>query len=367
MLATSMTVFYLPVFFSEQLGFSGKQIGLLFAIQAVSGVVAAFPAGWGNDRVTSRLLVAGSLVLQAAGLALMAVNRLFWVFLPVYFLYAMANNVFRLSMDVQVLKTDDGETTGSRVGLYQTWRFGGLAVGIVVAGYLLRLLEFRHGLLLIAGTCLFLVSFSFFLPATRATRVKWSEYKADFFNRRVLAFAAWLFLFILHWGAEHTCYSLFLRTEFNLSYVGMGWYMCVEFGVMAITLICLAKYLNKSKHTFLLVVIGLAASGLGHIGMVFKPIAVSVAFRGLHGFGDAIIMLVMYVGVARLFDVQRLGGNAGLINLSMMLGMITGALIAGPVGERFGYGLPIWVSGLLTMLLILPILLVRKRNQSPSA
>ena len=65
--------------------------------------------------------------------------------------------------------------------------------------------------------------------------------------------------------------------------------------------------------------------------------------------------LVLYIGIARLFEIERLGGNAGLMNLSTMLGFVTGSLIYGPLGESLGYGHPFWISGALTILLAAPI------------
>jgi MFS family permease len=108
------------------------------------------------------------------------------------------------------------------------------------------------------------------------------------------------------------------------------------------------------------------ASGLGHVGMVFEPVLLSCAFRFLHGIGDGVVLLVFYRGVATLFVAERLGGNAGVVNTMTMVGMVLGALVFGPLGEAFGYGVPLWTSGLLTMLLALPVLVLqRSPKRSP--
>ena len=76
-------------------------------------------------------------------------------------------------------------------------------------------------------------------------------------------------------------------------------------------------------------------------------------------------MIALYLGVTRLFNLDRLGGNAGAVNLAMTAGMIFGALIAGPAGEKLGYEVPFWFSGILLLVLAIP-LIVKIRRQRPT-
>jgi len=355
MVATGVTNFFLSVFFSEKLGFSGRQIGVLFAAQALTGVLASFPTGLGNDRITSRTFIGAGLVFQAIGFALMGWVRMFVPYLLIFFFWSLSNNVFKSSLDVQILKTDTGERTGSRIGFYQAWRYGGLAVGTIGAGYILHLLDFQKSLFTVAALCLALSWMSRGLAPTPVTRVRLSDYFADFSSPRAILFAGWLFLFATHWGAEYTCYGLFLRKGLHLSLQQMGLYMSAEFAAVLVTLLLVRNRTNGKRRLRNVAIAGLVASGAGHIGMVLRPVALSLAFRSLHGLGDGLMVLVMYIGLARLFSIERLGGNAGLVNLSTMLGFVTGSLIYGPMGEHLGYSVPFWISGALTILLALPI------------
>ncbi len=54
-------------------------------------------------------------------------------------------------------------------------------------------------------------------------------------------------------------------------------------------------------------------------------------WRLVHGFGDGLILLITYTTIARLFHVDRIGGNAGLISFATTLGVLAGSLIYGPV------------------------------------
>lgn len=354
-LGTSVSTFFLPVFFSEQLHFSGAQIGLLFTMQALSGILVVVPAGLGNDRINSRNLLIASAGLLAIAYFLLGTVRNYLPYVAVFFTWTLSYHLFRLSLDVQVLKTDTGEHTGNRIGLYQGWRFGGLALGTILAGYLIFIVDFKWTLHIAAAGCLLLTIPAWFLPPTPIAKVTFADYKADFKNARVILFMGWLFLFATHWGAEATCYALFLREILGLDLVWMGWYMSVEFTVVMITVLLVGFQVKGNSDMLRLIIIGLALSGIGGVGMIFGPVALSLTFRAVHGIGDGMIFIVFFVGIARLFDVHRMGGNTGLINLVMMSGLAFGALISGPAGDRWGYDAPLAVSGILTLLLILPL------------
>ena len=92
----------------------------------------------------------------------------------------------------------------------------------------------------------------------------------------------------------------------------------------------------------------------------------SFFFRLIHGVGDALIFVIFFLGIFRLFRIERMGGNTGLMNMTTMLGMVAGSLIYSPIGESYGYGVPIWISGVLTLLLIPPLLL-KRFNRSMSS
>jgi MFS family permease len=164
-------------------------------------------------------------------------------------------------------------------------------------------------------------------------------------------------LFATHWGAEYTSYALFLREDLGLSKIAMGWYMSGEFGAILLTTLLVGKRLRGNGWMIPAAVAGLVFSGIGHIGMTLEPVPLSFGFRCLHGVGDGLIFLLFYVGIARLFKIERLGGNAGLLNLATLVGMVIGSLVFGPVGEAFGYAIPFWISGGLMLVLIAPLLL----------
>jgi MFS family permease len=353
---TGVAVFWLPIYLQDELGFSGSEIGLVFAVLAVAGTIAAVPAGFSNDRITSRTMVIAALTMQGATLFLFGSVSTFWTFLAVYFVWAIAFNVMRISMEMQVLKHDTGENTARRIGLFVSWRFGGLALGMVLAAVLFQTLDFRLTFKVVAVACLALLLPALLLPPTKVSRHTVRAYLGDLKSLKVLLFVGWMMLFTTHWGAEQTCYSLFLRHNLGLSLTGIGFYMGVEFAtIIAAAALFGPRLARPNSRLVTTVLLGLFLSGVGHLGMVVDNVWVSVAFRIIHGFGDGAIMIVLYLGVTRLFAVERLGGNAGVINLAMTTGAIAGALIAGPVGEKFGYEVPFFASGIVLLLLMIPV------------
>jgi len=359
---TSASNFFLPIFFSENLGFTGAQIGALYAMQAITGVLAAFPAGWGNDRVTSRSLVATGLAVQSAAFILMATVKPFPIYFLVFFFWSMAFNLYRISMDVQVLKTDQGAGFAKRILIFQALRFSGLAIGTAAAGYFLAHFDFRVCLLAIAAACFSLTIFAKNLSPTPVAKPDLTEYSGDIRQPKVLLFALWFFAFSLHWGAEMTCYGLFLRQEMHLSLIGVGWYMAGEFGAMALCFFVLLHYRQAFERRSIrsIAIVGLVLSAIGSLGMLIHPVEISFVFRMAHGVGDALILLILYLRISRLFAIERMGGNTGFLNLAAMLGLCSGALIFSPVGDHFGYATPFWISGILLFVLAFPPMFLRR-------
>lgn len=359
MMVTSITVFFITIFFSKTLHFNGTQIGLLFSVHAMTGMFAALPAGIGNDRITSRTLVIAALAVQSVSFVLMSIVKQFWSFLPVFFLWSLSTWLFRWSLDTQMLKSESEKDIGGRIGFYQAWRFIGLSIGTIASGYSIAKLDFEITLIIVGGVCLLLAIPSAFLKATPVAKVSLAEYKADFSNRKVIFFALWLLLFASHWGAEQTSYSLFLIKHLNLSITQMGWYMSAEYAAIIITVIVAGDLIGKNGNAHKVALFGLFASGIGNIGMIFQPLYVSVLFRILHGLGDGSMTLVMFYGISKLFSIEHIGGNNGMINFATMLGYIIGSLIYGRLGESLGYHYPLWISGVVILLLTIPLIFLR--------
>jgi MFS family permease len=350
-LLTSFATLLLPVYLKGDLHFSGAQIGMLYGAYGVTALVAVFPSGLSTDAARPRniLLAATALtVLAAVGIGL---SRTFVPYLACFLFFGLAGHAVKIASEAVIYKTHDAARTGEVFGAYQATRMTAYAVALLGTGYLVERIGFPKTIFVFAAILASVALTSRALPDVPVAWSRLSLYGKDFRRPDVLVFATWLFLFTSHWGAETTSYALFVRTNLGLSPHRIGWFMAGEFVTFAATAWFLGKRHDRGGDLGRILLTGLLASGVGHVGMTYPWVPSSYAFRLLHGVGDGCIAVVMYVGVARLFLRERIGGNTGLINLVTMAGVLAGSLIYGPVGERFGYHVPFVASGLLLLAL----------------
>jgi MFS family permease len=350
-LLTSLATLLLPVYLRGELRFSGAQIGMLYAAYGVTALVAVFPSGLSTDAARPRtILLAATVVTVLAAMGL-AGARTFLPYLACFLAFGVAGNAVKIASEAVIYKTHDAARTGEIFGAYQATRMAAYAIALLGTGYLVERIGFPKTIGALAVVLLSVAPASRALPDVPVAWSRLSLYAGDFRRPDVLVFAAWLFLFTSHWGAETTSYALFVRDNLGLTPRRIGWFMCGEFATFAATAWFLGKRHDRGVDLGRILLTGLLCSGIGHVGMTYPWVPSSYAFRLLHGVGDGCIAVVMYVGVARLFLRERIGGNTGLINVVTMAGVLAGSMIYGPVGERFGYHVPFLASGLLMLVL----------------
>jgi len=348
----SALYFFLPIYLQGTLAFSGGQIGLLYAVLSLNSLIAAFPVGVVGDRYPARILTRLGLVGTALALWGLALAERFWPFLLMFFAFGLSLLLFRQSLDIMLFKENPLEGGARRFGVYNAWRMGGMTAGILLGGISLYFLDFPKTFKLFGALVLSLLVFTWRLPLTRGRRTPLLQYGRDFLSRPVLFFVAWLFLFTMHWGAEGTSLGLFLKTNLGLGPLGVGLYLAGEFALVALTAYLYGRFWAGRLSPLAFLTLALATSGAGHILMTHPNLAWSFAWRAVHGFGDGLILMETYTTIARLFHVERIGGNAGLISLTTTLGTLTGSLVFGPLGAAFGYQMPLIISGLTSLALI---------------
>jgi hypothetical protein len=275
----------------------------------------------------------------------------FGPFLAVFWGFGLSLQLFRQSLDILLFKENRLEPA-RRFGQYNAMRMGGMLVGVLTGGLLVASVNFPATLKLFGAGVLVLALTTGRLPLTRGVRSGLLEYGRDFLTRPVLFFAAWLFLFTLHWGAEATSLALFLEHNLGLPPLGVGTYMAGEFAVVAGTAYLYGRFWAGKLKPLTFLAVALVCSGSGHILMTVPDLSWSFAMRALHGFGDGLILMETYTTISRLFKVERIGGSASLISLITTLGVLAGSLIFGPLGAGWGYAWPLIVSGVISLALL---------------
>ena len=348
---SSSIYFFLPLYLKDSLHFSGSQIGLLYGVLSLNAILVSFPVGVTADRYPARILTRLGLVATAFCLWILPGVSRFWPFLLVFWGFGLSLQLFRQSLDILLFKENSADMF--RVfGHYNAWRMGGMLCGALAGGMLIYSLDFPLTLRLLAVGVLALLLPTTRLPRSPGIRTPLWQYGRDFFTRPVLFFAAWLFLFTLHWGAEVTSLGLFLQDNLNLSPRGIGLYMAGEFAVVGLTAYLYGRFWAGRLSPLAFLSLALLLSGTGHILMTSPPLAWSFLWRAIHGFGDGLILMESYTTIARLFHVDRIGGNSSLISLITTLGVFAGSLIFGPLGAQYGYAWPLIISGAISLALL---------------
>jgi MFS family permease len=125
--------------------------------------------------------------------------------------------------------------------------------------------------------------------------------------------------------------------------------MSSEFFLIGITVPLFGRYYRKFRLEYI-TTIAIILSGIGHILMVNDNIYFSIIFRGIHGIGDGLLIIITYMIIAENFSKERIGGLNAAINVVMMAGMLTGSIIYGYLGDRLGSGISLIISGIITII-----------------
>ncbi|MGQ9921101.1 MAG: MFS transporter [Desulfobacca sp.] len=347
-LLMSGVYFFLPLYLKHELQFSGWQIGVLYAAASLNALLVTFPLGVAGDRYSLVYLLRIGLILSGCCLWGLGHFQAFMPYLLAFWGFGLGLHAFRIALDTVLFKSV-GQSSVRALAHYNSWRMAGMLLGTLAGGFLFQRLGFAVSLQLLAAVPLLLLWPTCKLPRLQLHHSPWWQYGRDFWQRPVLFFATWLFLFCLHWGAETTSYGLFLQENLRLSPQGMGLYMASEFAVLAVTAYFYGRFWYGRLAPLTFLGLALLTSGLGHIFMTIPIVAVSLGWRLVHGFGDALILMESYTTIARLFQVERMGGNSSLISLVSVSGSFAGALFFGPLGAAWGYQWPLILSGCISL------------------
>jgi FSR family fosmidomycin resistance protein-like MFS transporter len=166
---TAMTLLtFLPLFLTDQLGYSSTWVGAcLFALQA-AGFVAAPIAGHLSDRVGRRSIIMSSMAMSCVMLLFMAfagrspVFVLFVAFLG-FFLFAI-----RAVLQAWLLDATPAHMGGTSIGILFGAQAAGAAIGPLIGGVLADHYGIIATFYFLAATIVVANMFIFFTPATNA-------------------------------------------------------------------------------------------------------------------------------------------------------------------------------------------------------
>ena len=342
------------------LGMRGSRIGLLLMIYTATALLGSFLIGLIEDRFGARGNTLFGLALTCVFYLGLAAFRGFPALLALFVVGGLGNNIVRVTMNALFFKSHDAGRQGREIGLYTFLPQFAMGLGIIAGSLLLARLDFRAVFLSSAALSLALMVCALLLRPTPVSVEPLARYARDLASRRVLLFVAALVLFCLHWGAEITCYAPFLKADLGLGTAAAGIFM----GVPIVFLGCCSYYFGwrrdrgASSARLALTAIALSGTGLILFGAMKNP-AAAFFFRLVHEAGDAAFTVFSYVGIARLFPRERLGGTSGSMFVVMVGAQSAGALLFGWMGGACGYPAAYLAAGACSLAAIPLILRVR--------
>jgi len=344
------TLFFIGIHL-KNIGFSGTEIGLIFMIYSITGILSILPSGFSNDFFKSKHIVIIGLLLLAAQYIGMANFKTFPIIAGFFLLGSIGKTLYSNSMDSLFLKSTEKEHTKKKISIFLSLNYIFIGLAMITAGYFLNTdIHFEKIFTIIGILFVFLALTSqFVLPRNTTNKFEILHYKKDILRKDVLFFLFIMFLFSLHYGSEETSYGLFLQNTLHLNKLESGLYMGTAIMTMAITVILIKKLL-KTVEVKNILLLGTFLSGFGLILMTIPNPAISLIFRIVHETGDATMFFFLYYGLSKLFDLERIGGNSGIVTFVIIIGSSLSNLLFGAIGETFGYNIPFLVGGSMSIL-----------------
>lgn len=350
------TIFFLPIYF-KNIGLSGWQIGILLATTPLVSFLVSFPIGMLNDNVASKTLVFLSMIIVSFYYFGLALLTKFWFLVLIFILSGISANLFGVSLNSIVLKTIGRIGKGKILGTYVFFDSLGIGLGLLIGGFLLYIFHFKTVFWITGLSFLALSSYSLLLPKTKTALTKVRDYARDLKNKKVLWLALLYFLLTYHWGPEKTSVMLFLRENVGLNLIQSGGLMGISLFFLCFSAYYFGKKYDKNFHLKKIVIFGLVSSAIGSIGWYFTTNTILILIlRMIHEAGDGAFTVFVFLEITDIFKKKRIGGNSALITTVGVLGMVTGTVISGGLGDMFGNAFPILIAGLITLscLLIVP-------------
>jgi MFS family permease len=349
-LTVTSILFLLPLRFLD-LGYDGWRIGIIVSMFAVAPLLASFPTGWINDRLSIAGVIRAGLLGQGVVLLSMAWIKAFPLMAAAFLLLGLANNVLDVSFNSMYYKDETAMDQNRKYGIYVFWTSFGPAVGVLAGGLLVKAADFRLLLTVFAAIMVLSLGAARRLDRAKFHRVSLREYGRNVLRKKTLLFILFVFILALHWGVEGTVFSPFLQRAFGLKNFGLALY--ISFGLFSLSfsavLIGFLKFNLKANRRLLLAAMFMSGAGFVLMAAV-RGVVLSFVFNVVHQVGDGALGALLTLFTSRLFEKRSIGGSAGLAQSVPILGQMAGAMIFSPLGYRWGLQYPFFLCGGLLVL-----------------
>lgn len=341
------TLFFLIPLHLLKIGLNGWQIGAVVSFYGAAPLIFSFPIGWINDRFSIRRIIQGALLTLCFLFLLLACFQNFYVLCLIFLFFGIANNALDVSTNSLYYKDETAVDLNKKYGTLAFWLALGTATGTLSGGTLVYFANFRLLFYVYAAFLLGVLVLAGGVGKEKFNLVTLKQYRLDLANKKTILFSILIFILALHWGAEGTVYSPFLKSYLNLNNLQLSLYISISLFFLAFAGLAIAFLRFNARLNQQIFLFGLFLSGLGHILMVNHDVYVSLFFRIIHEIGDGLMGALIFLFISRLFQKESIGGSSGILLALMTLGHMVGAQLFASIGYKEGLQVPFILSGLL--------------------
>jgi nucleoside transporter len=335
----------LALYLSDVLGFSGAEIGWIFATPAIASLVALFGGGQAADRLmpAEKLLAICHAVGGAAMFAL-AWQREFWPFFALMLLHQLAYiPTLSLTNAIAFGHVSDAQRDFGRIRMWGTigWIAASWPFVFILSGKTGAELNRALGsIFLVAGLVSYvLAAFAMTLPPT-APRRDAQAGNAPLTAIRLLSVPAFAVLFVVTFmdALVHQCYFQWTSPFLERAGLAPNWIMpamsigqIAEIATMGVLGLVLARLGWRRTMA-----VGIAAHAVRFfVYAIGEPLWLMVAINVVHGMCYAFFFAAVYIFVDEHFPKDARASAQGLFNLLILgLGPFAGSVLWGTLGDR---------------------------------
>ena len=358
---------FLPIYF-KSISISDKGVGFLVGAFAASSSISIIPAGFISDRLSPRSIIrAGVLSFMIYLIGLIIFDKFLSLFLFTI-VGGLGSTLINIGLSTSFYKGLEEKGRSIRIGSFFFSSSTGYSLGPLSAGYLLHWSDmksvFAAGLI---GISILLI-FSFFMNEKHISKTD----KADslklppiFRQHNVIFLLFSVSVVGIHLGAEQSSLSLFLKMSLNLQDKAIGIvFACVGLWVGFLIYIS-GRVFDNNKNIVLLIWTGMIISGVFQVATAYTHGFRDVlTIRLLHTIGDSFTVLCNGILTSIVFKEIYMGGGVGIVQGFRMGSIFLGATTCGVLNGIYGYHINFIITGILSLLFGISVLLSRKRLQT---
>lgn len=352
-----MIMAFLPIYLTS-LGIPGDHLGFILGMYSLAGLGFIIPFGILADRLSPRkVLYTGGICMLAHVIILKYAFAEYLIFLAT-FVGGLGLNIFQTVLFALYLKVIPEDHRGLRVSIFQMGFFLGFGVGPLIGGHLWNIGGYNLVLKTSIYAVVLLILCYALLPESPISRFSWNEYREDVLQKKTLLFLILYFVYALHFGVEHTGFSMLMKRELHFSAGEIGLvYMAVGIWMTLLAPLTGHQFDIHPRITPFLIG-GMVVSSLFHIATAFvNSVNHMILVRILHTLGDSPVIFATGLLTSTLFPQRRLGGNSAVVQTVRTVGVFTGNAMTGIIASMVGYGGAFVYTGiffLMSALLFLP-------------